>query len=363
MTLMQGGAGNTVSIWLCFTSTLVSMCCALALAVCCAWLRRKHSREIFIFLLMHIGLADVLLAVWQTCLHITRIQGLPLLDCRTFIFVQRSLVMLTTLDALALAVGMVLQLHSRNKHIPRILWVAPWLAVPLSIVMELGYLITEEVTEDHDFAELCYSNGLGSHLYIFEVSTIFVITVILHVVVIGQAWRTAPRSVARRSVWSASRYVLAFFLTHVLHVGYKIWLWVDEAALGSCSFEVLRVIGNICLNLNGFFNFLAFWIHARRIARSQTATVNGHVNFHTEGSLTETLEIPHGEEARRSHKINRDKFRKDWLKDEFGHCLSDLYESCMCAPSTDSILSTEMDAEHATHGIANGTSSDGFIDD
>lgn len=356
--LMRDGAGNTISIWLCFCSAVASMCCGFWLAVCCARLRRRHPEEMFIYLLMWIGIADVLLAIWQSFLDVAAMSEHDL-DCNALFFLQRALVMLTTLDALALAVGMVLQLCRGATRIPRLLWWAPWLAMPLSVAMSLVYLLVEDVVQDENFMELCYSNGLGSHVYIVEVSAIFAITVVLHVFVIGQAWQTAPRSVSRRSVANACRYLLALFLTHVLHVFYKIWLWTDRAPFGSCGFEILRVVGNMCLNLNGFFNFLAFWIHARRVARRRNAKVGAHVHFRGDGSLREECQIPYGEEARKSNPIQRHSMEaQDWLEDELGHCLGDLYSTGNATTDTD-MFTTETDAEYSsTNGV---TSSDGFI--
>lgn len=357
LSLMEGGQGNSVAVWLCTSSTLMSMCCGLALAICCGWIRRKHPKELFVYLLMQIGVADVLLALWQLGLDIFVLNGGKEIDCTFYMFVQRVLIMLTTLDALALAFGMVMQLNGR-RSIPWVLWQSPFIIVPLSVLMELVYLLApDDVQKDLDFVELCLSNGPASHVYIFEVSSIFLATVVLHIVVIKQAWRTAPRSVTRRSVWSASRYLLAFFATHVLHVGYKIWLWRDPEALGQCGFEITRVVGNMSLNLNGFYNFLAFWIHARRVARAKNAKAEAHVNFRGEQSLAEELEIPHGEEHRRSVAIKRDPTKvKEWLTDELGSCLGDLYTSSQSTTADE--LTTEMDSEYTRT-----QSSDGFIDD
>lgn len=351
---MEYGIGNTVSIWLCFTCTIASMCCGLGLAVCCARLRAKHPKEIFVYLLMWIGIADVLHAVWNGLMDIAALRGKTFFDCIVYIFVQRFLIMLTTLDALVLALGMILQLHGTQRHVPRALWWAPWLAIPTAMAMESVYILRRESTlEDWNFLEVCISNGIGTYVYISEVASIMVITVILHIVVIGHAWRTAPRSVARRSVASASRYFLAFFMTHVLTLSYKIWWWMDPAALGGCRFESLRVVANICLDSNGLFNFLAFWIHARRVARSQKSNTNAHVNFHGTASLQEELEIPYGESARKGPGIRRQSTgAEDWLQDELGSCLGDLYPD---TPLTEAEMPD-------CNGIVSISGSDGFID-
>lgn len=296
---------------------LLSLVGSAFLAGSCAWLLRRHPDSLLLLQLSRLGLADTGFAVWAICIYVGVFSGVRhFTKCHWYVTMERFLLILSILFSLSFGLGLVFELQRiRTPGVLRkVDYLAPCLAIVLNIVYILDYKSNIHVIEGD--AEVCGSTGLASEVYVVEVTTIFVSVSALHGIVLLQAWGSAPRSVARRSARSAARYLLAFFSTHTLYVIKKIWLWYLPDYPATCHWDLFRLTTRFMLNLNGFFNFLAFaghvwYIHSRSRRTSALAAETSspgmsmslrsaslrpkQVNFYAQERLQEMLEVPYEE--------------------------------------------------------------------
>jgi hypothetical protein len=300
--------------------------------------------------------------------------------CGVYMFIRRFLMMVSLLFSLTLAVGLALQVRRSVESLPGWLWYSPVAVIPLAFVFNIPLIIWPAGPSIHpELNSLpCFS---GQYTFEIEVVVIFFLLAVLHVTIVAQAWNSAPHSVTRRSMLNASRYIVSFFVTYIVHVAYHVWFWIDPDARGKCSYHVMRIAGATLSYLNGFFNFLAFWIHVRRMQSRRRLAAS--VAFRDADMLEETKEIPHGEECRKSVPKNQRSHRppsscnlfadvnsagslpgsKGSLgtenESELGDFLAELYADRSASARTSKDVITE---DNSCDRI-NSTKSDGFCDE
>lgn len=270
------------------------------LLVLCLRLRRTCHGEILVQQLALLGGADVAMAMWTCWLAVAALSGMEKMTwCPAYEWVQHCFMKLSLLFSINLVLGLAIKL--RHRTTPTWLWYAPWFSAPMAVLLNWEYVVFRQGTfEDEHFVMLCQIDEDASDWTSFEVIAAFVIIASLHLSIIVRL-RSAPSCVVRRSILSASRYIFAFLATYIVTVIYGIFETPTTRKAAGCPLEITRFASSLFVNLNGFFNFLAFRSHACSVGRQQDPRHRLSVGF--QAALQETLEIPHGESIRKSIRL------------------------------------------------------------
>eukprot|EP00418_Pyrodinium_bahamense_P027789 CAMPEP_0179141544 /NCGR_PEP_ID=MMETSP0796-20121207/67897_1 /TAXON_ID=73915 /ORGANISM="Pyrodinium bahamense, Strain pbaha01" /LENGTH=196 /DNA_ID=CAMNT_0020841283 /DNA_START=473 /DNA_END=1063 /DNA_ORIENTATION=+ len=99
-----------------------------------------------------------------------------------------------------------------------------------------------------------------------EQSTVLVFILSVLAFALNRAWRLTPPSLEQQSIWIASRYLIAYTAS------YGFWIFARIPPVKSFfehwdSWPLLVSVSWRLLSLNGSFNFVALWLHARDSVR------------------------------------------------------------------------------------------------
>eukprot|EP00812_Abedinium_dasypus_P001799 NODE_1216_length_1207_cov_354.165799.p1 GENE.NODE_1216_length_1207_cov_354.165799~~NODE_1216_length_1207_cov_354.165799.p1 ORF type:complete len:354 (-),score=102.77 NODE_1216_length_1207_cov_354.165799:145-1158(-) len=253
----------------------VAACCLLSAATAsylvyiCAVRLRRHLGELLVQQLLALATTDVLHVLWfyvVPCVSYRRLLWNGSATwCQGYISVLRVLQLLSGLFSAATALGL-LAVVLRAQTMLKVLPYTPVLVVPLAVVLNLRYF---HAKGDYSSA---YENGLGDcltdsrtqRIFALEVVAIFVIVIGAGAVIACRACHTAPGSVVRRTARSASRYIVAFFLSYAVFVLSQL-LDPDSVNYAGCTFGMIHGSRDLLYLLNGFFNYLAFQGHVLQV--------------------------------------------------------------------------------------------------
>lgn len=298
-----------VFVWSASLAMLLSLSLGTFLAVRCLLYLRRAQRKIGDRrdLVKHIGAiaaADASMAAWSyfaSAIHSKSllVQGDPEW-CTLFTTVRMWLILLSALWTAALAMATLAALLGKQRHVKLIRYTALGV-LPLSCVM-CAYNFWEPYVLVHTFdgnADCEQEMPTASLIQCIEQSVIFLFILGVLAFSLIRTWRLPSTSPDRRSIHVVSRYLVAYTASYGLwiialipfpsHVYEYEWMQMFVSAAWRL------------LNLNGTFNFVALWLHARDSARElHLAPLNVHILTEAPASVVEVPQVDYKRLCRRN---------------------------------------------------------------
>lgn len=155
---------------------------------------------------------------------------------------------------------------------------APVVSLVLAVVVSLQYYVTSDVFTDHTLPEIVCDREQS--VFFALLGLLFLGVVSVHIYGVVKLREVSPGSVVKRAFSSASRYMLAFFVTWFIPATGSSLLGLFphlESALLDCSQRwVATIIVYTMVSLNGFFNLVAYQQVAVHCASQAPAVVFGN---------------------------------------------------------------------------------------
>eukprot|EP00928_Gymnodinium_smaydae_P072753 TRINITY_DN5604_c0_g2_i1.p1 TRINITY_DN5604_c0_g2~~TRINITY_DN5604_c0_g2_i1.p1 ORF type:complete len:365 (-),score=38.20 TRINITY_DN5604_c0_g2_i1:128-1222(-) len=274
---------------------------------CVVYLRKNRNRiggrRDLVKHIAAIAGADACMAAWCYISSVSETQSLLVQGdpswCAGFSTVRMWLILVSALCTAALAVGTLVALLGKPFHVRFFRYTSIWV-FPLSMVM-CSYNLVEEFHMElsNDGSMDCYTTDTSAWIECIEQASILVLILFVLVYAWIRAARLPHTSPERRCIRTVSRYLVAYIAS------YGAWI-VGRCPLLKATLDDSRywhVFVNVSwrlLNLNGAFNFLALWLHARDSLRELSLQPVHVAVDDPDVSVVEVSQIDYGRMSRRA---------------------------------------------------------------
>lgn len=215
--------------------------------------------------------------------------------CVAFISVLRWLQLVTVLFSASIGLGLVLALSGDIMFI-RLMRYAPHVVVPLATLLNMCMFTQPQIyhagasyPSNVEQLPYCEQTPLATKVFAYELTAIVVAVLFSQGYLCARLLHLAPGSIVKRSTRIASKYLLALLFAFGVFVCKALLV---EEDFDDDNYWNWHIVGIWTGDLHGFFNYIAFELHAQTVADRVDSNRVDDMNVGFSANVAESVELP-----------------------------------------------------------------------